>query len=250
MSKMKKGGELESSLSSSAGEVESGFSHRLETAIGDQSVLSFAKKCGVSDSLVRKYLGGSLPGLDKLLLLAKAAEVRVGWLATGEPPMREDEPEPQTLTIEGARRTAEAGGKVEEDSGVAYGGAPLAPLREPIEKVRSARGKSAAAGGGQSHLVIPVTLYVRLIEPLKEMTSGEEEREWVINRIGAVLDELAQGSVEDMLELREDDLVLAMKLVLRMRDICGERERKRKDEQTRLKEALDKMRGNSDSGYF
>lgn len=69
--------------------VGSAFAKRLRAAIGDQPVLRFAQKCGMSDSLVRKYLEGSLPGLEKLIMLARAAEVRVGWLATGEPPVRE-----------------------------------------------------------------------------------------------------------------------------------------------------------------
>lgn len=91
MANLKGSKDLEMSLSSSNGEVESCFAKRLEVAIGGQSVLSFAKKCGFSDSLVRKYLHGTLPGLDKLVVLAEAAGVRAGWLATGELPMRPGE---------------------------------------------------------------------------------------------------------------------------------------------------------------
>ncbi|WP_240915557.1 helix-turn-helix transcriptional regulator [Metapseudomonas otitidis] len=75
----------ECSLSSSAAEPESGkFSERLREAIGSQSVLAFSKECGISDSLVRKYLGGSLPGTDNLVLMARAAKVSIAWLAAGE----------------------------------------------------------------------------------------------------------------------------------------------------------------------
>jgi len=80
------------SLSGAVPENESvgvGFARRLRAAIGDQPVLRFAQKCGMSDSLVRKYLDGALPGLEKLIMLAKAADVRVEWLATGEPPIRD-----------------------------------------------------------------------------------------------------------------------------------------------------------------
>lgn len=58
-------------------------------------MLQFAKKSGISDSLIRKYLSGSLPGMDKLIALAEAGGVRVGWLATGELPMRPGEAPPQ-----------------------------------------------------------------------------------------------------------------------------------------------------------
>lgn len=73
------------SLSSSPSEPESGkFSERLREAIGSQSVLAFSKECGISDSLVRKYLGGSLPGTDNLVIMARAAKVSIAWLAAGE----------------------------------------------------------------------------------------------------------------------------------------------------------------------
>lgn len=64
-------------------ELERDFKDRLTKAIGDRSVLSFAKECGFSDSLVRKYLAGTLPGLDKVVVMAKVAGVSVQWLATG-----------------------------------------------------------------------------------------------------------------------------------------------------------------------
>ncbi len=64
--------------------LEREFPERLKQAIGNRSVLSFARECGLSDSLVRKYLSGSLPGLDKVLVMARTAGVSVQWLATGE----------------------------------------------------------------------------------------------------------------------------------------------------------------------
>lgn len=76
--------EPEQKHSSSNGELERSFSMRLKAAIGQRSVLSFAKECGFSDSLVRKYLGGSLPGLDKAVAMAGVLGVSLEWLATGE----------------------------------------------------------------------------------------------------------------------------------------------------------------------
>lgn len=103
MENFKPGKNYENSLSSLGKELESGFSKRLRQAIGDQSVLSFAQKCGFSDSLVRKYLSGSLPGLDKLVVLAEVAGVRAGWLAVGEPPMLSD--------VKGSERRGKGGRK-------------------------------------------------------------------------------------------------------------------------------------------
>lgn len=60
------------------------FKERLEHLIGGESVNSFAKKCELSESLIRNYLKGSTPGLDKLQQIAKATDVSVGWLAAGE----------------------------------------------------------------------------------------------------------------------------------------------------------------------
>jgi len=63
----------------------SGFVDRLKVAISGESVNSFAKKCNVRESLLRKYLSGiSLPGMGKLVAIARTANVRIDWLATGE----------------------------------------------------------------------------------------------------------------------------------------------------------------------
>lgn len=66
------------------------FSERLRLAIGGESINKFASKCGFSESLVRKYLSGSIPGFDKAVVMARAAGVRLEWLA-GEGRMHADE---------------------------------------------------------------------------------------------------------------------------------------------------------------
>lgn len=69
-----------------------GFVERLKTAIGDESVNKFAKKCGFAEGSLRQYLSGnSLPGLDKAMKMAQTAKVNLQWLATGEGPMRATE---------------------------------------------------------------------------------------------------------------------------------------------------------------
>ncbi|TSK08570.1 MAG: bacteriophage CI repressor [Geobacter sp.] len=68
------------------------FKDRLKLAIGDKSINSFAQKCEMPESLLRKYLSGvTLPGLDKLVAITKTAGVSINWLATGEGPVRSNE---------------------------------------------------------------------------------------------------------------------------------------------------------------
>lgn len=64
--------------------LKSGFSARLRTLVGDRSVAEFARKCGLGDSLVRKYLDGAEPGLDKVIQIWNATSCSLEWLVTGE----------------------------------------------------------------------------------------------------------------------------------------------------------------------
>lgn len=65
------------------------FKGRLRLAIQDESINSFAIKCGMSEGLLRKYLTGTtLPGMDKLVSISETAGVSIEWLATGNGPMR------------------------------------------------------------------------------------------------------------------------------------------------------------------
>ncbi|MEA3640025.1 MAG: helix-turn-helix transcriptional regulator [Lamprobacter sp.] len=62
-----------------------GFPQRLAEIKGNMSTLGFAQKCGISESIFRKYLAGtSVPGADKLVEIAQTAQVSLSWLATGE----------------------------------------------------------------------------------------------------------------------------------------------------------------------
>jgi transcriptional regulator with XRE-family HTH domain len=64
------------------------FPERLKEAMGEESVRGFAKRTGVSSSVVHNYLRGkSEPTRPILLALANAAKVNPLWLATGEGPM-------------------------------------------------------------------------------------------------------------------------------------------------------------------
>lgn len=62
-----------------------GFSRRLRIAKGKSSANAFAQECGISESILRKYLAGvSVPGADKLVDIARVGGVSLIWLATGE----------------------------------------------------------------------------------------------------------------------------------------------------------------------
>jgi len=51
-----------------------------------------SKKSGCSDAVIRKWVRGeSLPTLDRLVELSRAAQVSVEWLITGQGPMRRED---------------------------------------------------------------------------------------------------------------------------------------------------------------
>ncbi|MBU9818931.1 LexA family transcriptional regulator [Rahnella sp. BCC 1045] len=61
------------------------FSERLKSIVPSGSGRDFAKKAGIGYSTVHNYLQAvSSPTLDNLVLLAKAGNVSVEWLATGK----------------------------------------------------------------------------------------------------------------------------------------------------------------------
>lgn len=59
------------------------FTERIKLIAGENEA-AFAKKAGLSDQLLRKYLKGSIPGSDQLLKIAKAAACSTDWLLTGK----------------------------------------------------------------------------------------------------------------------------------------------------------------------
>lgn len=64
------------------------FATRIAILIEGQSANSFAKKCGMSEGSVRQYLAGAIPRMDKVVAMAKIADVNLEWLATGSGPIR------------------------------------------------------------------------------------------------------------------------------------------------------------------
>lgn len=77
-------------------------SNRIREAVGDESVASFSRRCGIGDSTIRKYLDGALPNSSNLVAIADAANVNIEWLAAGRgPKMRGASPDgiPTTAQI-------------------------------------------------------------------------------------------------------------------------------------------------------
>lgn len=61
------------------------FSERLKSIVPAGSGRDFAKRAGIGYSTVHNYLQGvSSPTLENLVSLARAGNVSVEWLATGE----------------------------------------------------------------------------------------------------------------------------------------------------------------------
>lgn len=73
----------ESSMRSLYQEQIDRFKERLLEALGEESVRSFSKRCDISESVIRKYLAGSYPNVDKLPRIAEATGRSIEWLLTG-----------------------------------------------------------------------------------------------------------------------------------------------------------------------
>ncbi|AUZ66657.1 helix-turn-helix domain-containing protein [Citrobacter amalonaticus] len=60
------------------------FGERLKAAIGKESVNSFAKRCGISEATIRKYMSGNTyPGIDKMHALSESTGKSISWLISG-----------------------------------------------------------------------------------------------------------------------------------------------------------------------
>lgn len=111
----------ESELTTEAGPGESAglaIAARLKEAMGRLNAAELSRLSGVHDGTIRKYLLGGMPGLDKAASIARTLDVRLEWLATGQPPMRAEaasedpmlrlDPELLKRCLEFAERVAEA----------------------------------------------------------------------------------------------------------------------------------------------
>ena len=62
------------------------FISRIREVIGEESVSSFSRRCGVGESTLRNLFSGASPRADILVSIANAGGVTVDWLATGRLP--------------------------------------------------------------------------------------------------------------------------------------------------------------------
>lgn len=76
--------------------AESELGKRIAEVIGDESLSSFGRRCGLAESLLRKYLAGAQPSTDRLVAIADAGNVRIAWLAAGRGPMKGSDEHPPT----------------------------------------------------------------------------------------------------------------------------------------------------------
>jgi phage repressor protein C with HTH and peptisase S24 domain len=63
---------------------DSSFADRLRQVIGDEAIYAFGRRAGISDTALRSYLKGSVPGIDKAVKIAQVGGVSLSWLITGE----------------------------------------------------------------------------------------------------------------------------------------------------------------------
>ena len=72
----------------SAAQYLYGFPARLREIIGNESVRSFSRRCGVSETTIRGYLEGkNIPTIEKIIMIVEtggAKEASIEWLATGK----------------------------------------------------------------------------------------------------------------------------------------------------------------------
>lgn len=66
-----------------------GFPARLRELIGSDSVSKFANEVGLGDNLIRKYLEGATPGLDKVVRICREKKIDIAWLALGRGTLEE-----------------------------------------------------------------------------------------------------------------------------------------------------------------
>ena len=71
--------------------LDSALAKRLREAIGDESVVSFGRRCGLNESTLRKYFYGTLPNIENIISIADAANVNIEWLAAGRGPKKRGE---------------------------------------------------------------------------------------------------------------------------------------------------------------
>ncbi|APF79503.1 XRE family transcriptional regulator [Vibrio anguillarum] len=133
------------------------FKERLVEVIGDEAVLSFAKKSGMSEGVMRSYIrGDTFPSLDRLEAIANAAEVDLNWLATGKEATRQ--------LVEAPVRKDNVVEVVQYDFRASAGAGCLIVSENPVAKFEFSREWLIKQGLNGKHLTV-VEVYGDSMEP-------------------------------------------------------------------------------------
>lgn len=80
-------------------DAESDIGKRIASLIPeDESQNSFARRCGIGETTLRKYLGGAQPSTDRLVAMADIAGVSIEWLAAGRGPRQRQRAQPEVIS--------------------------------------------------------------------------------------------------------------------------------------------------------
>lgn len=135
------------------------FKERLAEVIGDEAVLQFAKKSGMSEGVMRSYIrGDTFPSLDRLEAIADAAKVDLNWLATGQ--------DSNTQLVQVSSKPMSEGSVevVQYDFKASAGAGCLVVSENPVAKFEFSREWLIKQGLNGKHLTV-VEVYGDSMEP-------------------------------------------------------------------------------------
>lgn len=141
---------------------DSALSIRMREVIGNESVTSFGRRCGIGEGTLRKYFTGTLPVIDKLIAIADAANVNIEWLATGRGP---------------------------KQRGASVQAIPPAPPQSPasvhvddLERLELAV-ESVEEGLAATHRTLPPSKYAQLIVAVYDLLADMDQKDNVVKFI-------------------------------------------------------------------
>lgn len=176
----------------------------------------FAAKAHISESHLYRYLAGkSDPTASKIIAMAKAANVRPGWLLTGEGPK---------MLITDEAHSAKGSyqlSAIREDSEVSYGFTAT-----PMNSEKSAQQAAVTdiVNNHEAQAPIPMTIYARLAGPLANLVPDlEGQREAVLGRCIDILRVATDDEVAEMLLFSEEELSQIVEIAMASYRIACER---------------------------
>lgn len=135
---------------------------RLREVIGDESLASFGRRCGISEGGIRKYLTGASPSTENLVAMADIANVNIEWLATGRGPKMRGAP---VATIPPAPPQSPSSVNVDD----------LERLELAVESVEE--------GLAATHRTLPPSRYAQLIVAVYDLLADMDQKDNVVKFI-------------------------------------------------------------------